>query len=421
MSPRLSDVLLRAQTDERLAALTRAGHEGAFAVLVHRYRPPLLHFARRLVGPDQAEDVVQQSLMRAWKALSSGTEVGHVRAWLHQIVRRSAYTELAKRPHEVPIEEHLATTQAPEQAEHRLRLQAVMDELARLPDRQRAALIQTELEGRTRQEIAADLGLSQGAVRQLVHRARVAMRLAVTAVTPYPLVAWAARGHLGGPGSTPIAELAGGAGLAGGAAGASTVAAGSLGGAAKVVATLLAAGALGGGLTLPGTAPHPGKQHTPPRAMDAGSSDIVPRSPGGELPASLRTGAGSHRDLAAYDRRAPEAAPLPETRSQRPHSSSDDGPQTDRQDPRETGREDRHEASLSPSEVEHPRESQQVEGAGDGSGGEHSTSGSGSGDVGELPAHRESSDSRIAADAGEAVAEAQHADEAAGRLTGGGE
>jgi RNA polymerase sigma factor (sigma-70 family) len=417
MSPRLSDVLLRAQTDERLAALTCAGQEGAFVVLVQRYSRPLLHFARRLVGPDRAEDVVQQSLMRAWKALSSGTEVRHVRAWLHQIVRRSAYTELAKHPHEVSIEEHLTTIQAPELADHGLRLQAVMDELARLPDRQRAALVQTELEGRSRREVAADLGLSEGAVRQLVHRARVAMRLAVTSVTPFPLAAWAARGHLGGPASTRIAELADGAGLAGGTAGAGTVAAGSLGSAAKVGATLLAAGALGGGLALPGTPLHPGKHHRPPRAVDAAPSDVVPASMGGHT-TSGRTGAGSHGDPAATNRRAPQAGLSPGSGSQRQHSSLDDRGETDRRELRDTRREDRQEASPSSPETEHPHESHHAESSGASHDAEHSTSGSGSGDSAQLPTPHESSDSRIGVGAGDAAAEAQHAEETAGRLTG---
>ena len=51
MKPWLSDTLLRTQTDERLVALTRAGHERAFAAIVERYRRPLVAFARR-IAPD---------------------------------------------------------------------------------------------------------------------------------------------------------------------------------------------------------------------------------------------------------------------------------------------------------------------------------------------------------------------------------
>ena len=66
--------------------------------------------------------------------------------------------------------------------------------LAALPDRQREALIRTAVSGDSPEEIARDLGLTDNALRQLVHRARASMRAAATALTPMPLVTAAASG-----------------------------------------------------------------------------------------------------------------------------------------------------------------------------------------------------------------------------------
>ncbi len=103
MKPRLSDALLAAQTDERLVALTRAGHERAFAAIVERYRRPLVGFARRIAPDSRAEDVVQQALTSAWAALAAGAEVAHLRGWLHQIVRHEAI-RLAKQEGRVIVD-----------------------------------------------------------------------------------------------------------------------------------------------------------------------------------------------------------------------------------------------------------------------------------------------------------------------------
>jgi hypothetical protein len=70
-------------------------------------------------------------------------------------------------------------------------------EVAQLPTRQQDALVQMAIEGRSRTEVAASMGLSEGAVRQLVHRARATVRSAVTAITPFPLARWLAGGRSG--------------------------------------------------------------------------------------------------------------------------------------------------------------------------------------------------------------------------------
>jgi RNA polymerase sigma factor (sigma-70 family) len=240
MSPRLSDALLRSQTDERLVALAGEGHERAFTTLVERHRRPLLAFARRLAGEDRGEDVVQQALMQAWTALEGGTEVKHVRGWLHEIVRRAAWRAVARVRDAQPLGDELVGGVDPAAAaEGREAFDELVARVADLPVRQREALLQMAVEGHSRDEVAGRLGVSTAAVRQLVHRARATLRTAATAITPWPLVAWAARGSTSGGLGDRVGELVAGAGSAG--------VAGAL---SKSAAVMVATGAVAGGVVV---------------------------------------------------------------------------------------------------------------------------------------------------------------------------
>ncbi|HEY3189009.1 MAG TPA: RNA polymerase sigma factor, partial [Solirubrobacteraceae bacterium] len=185
--------------------LARAGHERAFVAIVERYRRPLHAFTRRLVPEGRVEDVLQQAFMSAWAALCGGAEVRHLRGWLHQIVRHAAIA-VAAAPGDEPLPETIVGEGGPEaEVELRLLVRETLDNVARLPDHQRAAVVKTAMEGRSREEVASSLGVTEGAVRGLLHRARTTLRAAATAVTPMPLAAWAAGGR--GPGVEHVAEL----------------------------------------------------------------------------------------------------------------------------------------------------------------------------------------------------------------------
>jgi hypothetical protein len=85
--------------------------------------------------------------------------------------------------------------------------------LASLPPLQREALLRTALGGESHEQVAQALGVSDDAVRGMIHRARVALRAAATALTPPPLAAWAASAR-GGSLTQRLAEVIG-AGSAG--------------------------------------------------------------------------------------------------------------------------------------------------------------------------------------------------------------
>jgi len=220
VTPHVSITLLRTQSDDRLVKLTTAGHDRAFEAIVDRYRRPLLRYARRFLSEGRAEDVVQAAFVSAWSALGEGVEVRDLRPWLYRIVHNGALNAM-KRPggDDAPLIDMSAAGPGPEaEVEARDDVRRTLDGIAALPDRQRAALVAVAVDGRAHADVAAELGLTDTAVRQLVRRARVSLRAAATAVTPWPAAAWLA--HAGTPHqdsmTTRIAEaVAGTAGTAG--------------------------------------------------------------------------------------------------------------------------------------------------------------------------------------------------------------
>jgi RNA polymerase sigma factor (sigma-70 family) len=220
MSPRFSIRLLAGQTDERLLALARSGHERAFEALVQRYRRPLIRYCRRTMrlADARAEDVVQQSLLKAWIALTAGTEVRDFKPWLYSIVRNTALNAI-RGPAEgnVALSDAIRTDASVEsEFERRIQLHDTLTHVAALPRAQRDVIFLTAIDGQSQKEVASALGITNGAVRGLLYRARMTLRKAAAAITPQPLIAWAA-GAAGNAGSSAgrVADVSSGAGALG--------------------------------------------------------------------------------------------------------------------------------------------------------------------------------------------------------------
>ena len=238
-SPRSSKLLnrvlplrpLSALPDERLIEMTRAGSERAFETLAGRYRRQLLVYAERMLGAEnRAEDALQQAFLQAWVALRGGAEVAEARPWLYRIVHNCAVSIVRRPRHDcVELSEELDAAATDSSPESRLMLGEIFDHLALMPAPQREAIVMTAIGGRSHEEAAAALGLSDGAVRGLVYRARSALRRAAAAILPVGVWNWVGRRQsLGG-------DAADAAGVAGAAGAGSVGAAGSVGLAALAV------------------------------------------------------------------------------------------------------------------------------------------------------------------------------------------
>jgi len=244
---------LRLQSDERLLKLFRRGVEPAFDELVRRYRNALVGYAGSIAGRDRAEDVVQESLVKAHRSLGGDREIDP-RPWLYAVVRNTALNDVRdNRKHR-----HLDLVESPghggtpdDVVEQRERFAAVLAAVADLPPAQRRALVDHELSGFSHEEIAAELELSTGATKQLIYRARLTLRNACGAMIPLPLVAWLAES----PGLFATGAAGGGAtatGLIGAIGG---------GGAAKLAAVAVVAGStIAGGIAVEKHDSHPHRE-----------------------------------------------------------------------------------------------------------------------------------------------------------------
>jgi RNA polymerase sigma factor (sigma-70 family) len=177
--------------DTDLVVLVRSGRDDAFTVIVERYQDRLLAFARRLLhgsGHD-AEDVVQDALIRAYNGLRATGNEMHLRPWLYMIVRNRAMDDL-RRPARVAAElddvEHLVAGASfdhdpASRAAEREQLREIVAEMQRLPERQKLALVMRELDGASHVEMSERLGTSIPATKSLLVRARTTLQEAVAA------------------------------------------------------------------------------------------------------------------------------------------------------------------------------------------------------------------------------------------------
>jgi RNA polymerase sigma factor (sigma-70 family) len=232
--------VLSTQSDERLVDLVRAGSEPAFETIVERYRRALMRYVSGLLPPERAEDVVQQAFVKAYEAMHRDGAELKLRPWLYRIAHNTALNALRDRGlrHD-ELDERYDGVERPDQALERTQgLRDVLVAVQALPERQRDAILLRELEGRSYEEIALALGVSGGAVRQLLNRARNSLRSAAAAVTPMPLLSRLASGDSAEPVTARVAEMAGV-----GAAGSGALM-------AKVCATALVTGAVVGGIAV---------------------------------------------------------------------------------------------------------------------------------------------------------------------------
>jgi RNA polymerase sigma-70 factor (ECF subfamily) len=166
---------------EEAALRVSRGDPRAFRRIVAATSPRLIRLAARLLGSvEEAEDVVQESYVKAYRSLTEGKfdQRASVGTWLYRIVSNAAIDALrgrARRP--VPSDTmDEGTWNGAASAEARLALAELDDWLHELPAEQRAAVVLKSVEELTSAEIATILGCSEGAVEQKLVRARAALR-----------------------------------------------------------------------------------------------------------------------------------------------------------------------------------------------------------------------------------------------------
>lgn len=140
--------------------------------------PHLRAFARNLCSDaTQADDLAQETLMRAWKARESYQEGTNLKAWCFTILRNTFYSEKRRSWRRQPLDPEVAeaTLVSNDNPSDSMELLALRNALNELPDDQREALILVGAGGLPYEEVAEICGCAVGTIKSRVNRARNAL------------------------------------------------------------------------------------------------------------------------------------------------------------------------------------------------------------------------------------------------------
>lgn len=179
---------LTTRTDDDLVARFRTGDDAAFEEMHRRYRSQLTAFARRMLNGSghDPEDVVQDAFIRAYRGLRVTDRPMALRPWLYMIVRNRALDDLRSPQRAGAYDDEFVlnavpTADAAECVQGRDDMRRLVAEIARLPERQRMALVMREFDGCSHVETARRLQTTVPATKSLIIRARSNLGAAVHA------------------------------------------------------------------------------------------------------------------------------------------------------------------------------------------------------------------------------------------------
>jgi RNA polymerase sigma factor (sigma-70 family) len=169
---------MRVPSDERLAQRAAQGDRAAFEAIYRRYHQPLYRFCLAMVGnPADAQDALQNTMVKALRALPGERRLIRLRPWLYRIARNESVELLRRRREPGELDAALeATGGVAETAEARAKLRDLLGDLEQLPERQRAVLVMRELSGFSFAEIGESLQTSAAVARQTLYEARLSLR-----------------------------------------------------------------------------------------------------------------------------------------------------------------------------------------------------------------------------------------------------
>ena len=172
--------LLKLQGDEKLIAMARAGNPGAFETMVDRYQGRLLGFCRQMLGStEDAEDVLQEVFVNAYRAMLADEREINLRPWLYRIARNRCLNHLRKPSADaqesmdmVPEVEAASTA---EKVHNREEFRQIIADVNKLPETQRSALLLREMDALSYEEIADAMETTVPSVKSLLVRARISL------------------------------------------------------------------------------------------------------------------------------------------------------------------------------------------------------------------------------------------------------
>jgi RNA polymerase sigma factor (sigma-70 family) len=172
--------LLRLLDDGRLVGLVREGSDSAFEVIVSRYQARLLGFCRQMLGStEDAEDVLQEVFVNAYRALLADRKEIKLRPWLYRIARNRCLNHL-RRPTadgQDSMDGHAISEAASthERVQNREEFRQLLSDVSKLPETQRTALLLREMDALAYEEIAQAMETTVPSVKSLLVRARIGL------------------------------------------------------------------------------------------------------------------------------------------------------------------------------------------------------------------------------------------------------
>jgi RNA polymerase sigma-70 factor (ECF subfamily) len=189
---------LASATDQEVVVLARHGQDAAYRELVRRYERPVFSLVYRMVRDRElAEDLAQETFVKALNAIESYRPEFKFSSWIFKIANNAAIDQLRRReldtlsldgsPHAETPEAIEATAlqigdrqeTALEEVEARELGGEIEAAIARLRPEYRSCILLRHVEGRPYEEIAEILGLPLGTVKTYIHRARNELRLSL--------------------------------------------------------------------------------------------------------------------------------------------------------------------------------------------------------------------------------------------------
>jgi RNA polymerase sigma-70 factor (ECF subfamily) len=189
---------LAAATDQEIVARARAGEEAAYRELIRRYERPVFSLLFRMVRDRElAEDLAQETFVKALNAIESYRPEFKFSSWIFKIANNAAIDHLRRReldtlsldgsPHAETPEAIEATAlqigdrqETPLDAVEAKELGGAIEAaISQLRPEYRSCILLRHVEGRAYEEIAEILGLPLGTVKTYIHRARNELRVAL--------------------------------------------------------------------------------------------------------------------------------------------------------------------------------------------------------------------------------------------------
>lgn len=182
-----NDSIVREETDDQILDKIAAGHEEAFNLLVKRYRSRIYSYGYYLLrSSDDAEDLTQETFVRAFMNLSKFRREARFYTWLFRIASNVGYQLIGKLARQRQMKENYANDQQPNSPNHvvtpeALALQSevqevVFEAMQKLRPKHREALILKEINGLDVLEVAKICSVPEGTIKSRLNRARVELK-----------------------------------------------------------------------------------------------------------------------------------------------------------------------------------------------------------------------------------------------------